>query len=498
MSGQRVYLAADLGASSGRLVAGRFDGRRIELEEIHRFDNGGVRVGDRLHWDVLHQWTELQEGLRRAASLGHSIASVGVDTWGVDFALLGPGGELLGNPYHYRDRRTDGVMEQAFATVPREEIFRRTGIQFLPFNTLYQLIAMRESPLLGAAERLLMMPDLFHWLLSGTASNEYTNATTTQMLDPKNGRWADELLGAFELPASILAAPTPPGTRLGTLLPSVARSTGLPGDVEVVLPGTHDTASAVLAVPATGAVSEQPSWSYISSGTWSLMGVELPGPVIDDRVLARNFTNEGGVGGTIRLLKNIAGLWLVQECRRAWAAQGRDLDWNALMQAAAAAPPRQSLIDPDHADFLAPDDMPQAITDYCRRTGQSVPTSTGEFIRTALESLALRYRKVLEWLAELTGRRVERIHVVGGGTRNTLLCQMTADACGLPVIAGPVEATALGNVLMQAIALGDVADIGQARQIVAQSADPAHYEPRDTAAWDEAFARWEGIVASDT
>jgi rhamnulokinase len=380
--------------------------------------------------------------------------------------------------------------------VPRETIFARSGLQFMQFNTLYQLWAMRlaNSPLLDCAERLLMMPDLFHWLLTGTKSNEFTNATTTQFFDPRNNAWARDLLTAFSIPERILGQVVPPGTALGALRPQVAAETGLSG-VNVVLPATHDTASAVMAVPAEGAAAERPNWCYISSGTWSLMGAEVPRPVINDTCLALNFTNEGGVGGTTRLLKNIAGLWLVQECRRAWNKAGGDHSWDDLNHLAAAAAPLASLVDPDDPCFLAPADMPEAIRDFCRRTGQTVPPDKGSVIRCALESLALRYRLVLGWLEQLVGGRIDTIHVVGGGAQNRQLCQATADASNRVVLAGPVEAAAIGNVLVQAIAHGDIGSIGQAREIVRRSFPLERYEPRNTAAWAGAFRKFESSVA---
>lgn len=492
---QRTYLAIDIGASSGRHVAGSFNGRRLSLNEIYRFENGPVRAAGHLYWNLLAQWQDICRGLRAAAAnSAGEIASVGVDTWGVDFGLLGRGGELLGNPVAYRDSRTDGLMDEAFKLVPRQEIFARTGLQFMQFNTLYQLWAMRRagSPLLDAAESLLMMPDLFHWLLTGVRSNEVTNATTTQFYDPQGRRWSTELVERFDLPANILGPLSPPGTKLGGLLPEVAEQSGLSG-VQVVLPGTHDTASAVAAVPAASPPSAQPDWCYISSGTWSLMGVEVPAPVINEKCQALNFTNEGGIGGTTRLLKNIAGLWLVQECRRIWNEEGKNLNWDDLTRMAAASRPLVSLIDPDDAGFLAPANMPQAIRDYCRRTGQTVPDSEGAVIRCALESLALRYRQVLLWLEQLTGGRLATIHVVGGGTQNRELCQATADACQRPVLAGPVEATAIGNVVVQAIADGQLSSITEARQVIAESFPPDRYEPRDAHAWDEAFGRFQQL-----
>jgi rhamnulokinase len=492
----RAYLAVDLGASSGRLVAGLFDGSRLRLAEVHRFDNGPVAAGGHLYWDLLALWQHVGDALRAAAGadLGQ-IASLGVDTWGVDFALLGRGDELLANPVHYRDPRTDGLLERAFGVVPRREIFAQTGLQFMQFNTLYQLWAMRlsGSPVLDAAARLLMMPDLFHWLLTGEKSNELTSATTTQCYNPATGAWAADLFERFDLPARILGPLTPTGTTLGPLRGEVAAAAGLTG-VQVVLPGTHDTASAVAAVPATTPPAQRPDWCYISSGTWSLLGAEVPRPIINDQCLALNFTNEGGVGGTSRLLKNIAGLWLVQECRRAWSRAGASHTWEDLNHLAAAAPPLASLVDPDDASFLAPADMPQAIAEYCRRTGQGVPADRGAIVRCALESLALRYRLVFGWLEQLTGGRIETIHVVGGGSQNRLLCQFTADACGRVVLAGPTEATAIGNVLVQAIAAGDVGSIAEARQLVRASFPPERYEPRATAAWDDAFSRFQQLV----
>jgi rhamnulokinase len=493
---RRAYLAIDMGASSGRHVAGLFDGQKLELAEIYRFENGPVRAAGHLYWDLLAQWQHVQHGLRAAsaANLGE-IASVGIDTWGVDFGLLGRGDELLANPVHYRDHRTDGLLERAFARVPRKKIFAQTGLQFMQFNTLFQLWAMRleHSPVLDSAESLLMMGDLFHWLLTGEKVNELTNATTTQFYNPLENTWARELLTDFEIPERILGRLAPPGTTLGPLRREVAQDCGLAG-VNVVLPGTHDTASAVMAVPAPGPTSERPSWCYISSGTWSLMGVEVPRPIINDTCLALNFTNEGGVGGTTRLLKNIAGLWLVQECRRVWNQSGADHSWETLNSLAEAAVPLASLVDPDHRDFLVPANMPEAIRGYCRRTGQPVPAEPGAIIRAALESLALRYRMVLGWLEQLVGGRIETIHIVGGGSQNRRLCQATADACQRTVLAGPVEATAIGNLLVQAIAAGDIGSISEARESVARSFPLARYEPHNAPMWDAAFDKFLTLV----
>jgi rhamnulokinase len=492
----QVYLAVDLGASSGRVVAGLFDGGKVQLKEVHRFPNGGVSVGDRLQWDLLGLWTSIQEGLRAGAQrYGGAVVSVGVDTWGVDFGLLGRGDVLLGNPYHYRDRRTEGILPKALEVVPRQEIFAETGLQFMEFNTLYQFWAMRleDSPLLDVAQTFLMIPDLFHWLLTGEKVNEFTNASTTQFYNPQTKTWARGLLSRFGLPASILGQIVQPGTNLGRLQRSVAETTGLSG-AEVVLPGTHDTASAVMAVPAASRPGAAPDWCYISSGTWSLIGVESPEPVVTEKCRELNFTNEGGVGGTTRLLKNIAGLWLVQECRRIWAQSGEERGWDQLVQAAAESKPLVSLIDPDHASFTAPVSMPEAIREFCRRAGQAAPESEGAVIRCALESLALRYRLVLGWLEELTSSRIETIHIVGGGVNNKLLCQMAADACNRRVVAGPSEATALGNVLVQAIASGQFDSVAQAREVVCNSFELQEYLPQNPSPWDEAFERFRKLL----
>ncbi len=489
---ESVFLAIDIGASSGRHLAGRFDGRRLTLEEVHRFDNGPVAAAGHLYWDLLRQWTNVVDGLRVAADrFASHVRSVGVDTWGVDFGLLGRGDELLGNPVCYRDQRTEGMLDRALAIVPREEIFAATGLQFMQINTLYQLLAMRvaKSPLLAAAESFLMMPDLFHWLLTGEKANEQTNASTTQFFDPRRGAWATELFDRLQLPTRILGRLVVPGTRLGGLLPAVAEATGLK-NVEVVLPGTHDTASAVAAVPAASRVGERPDWCYISSGTWSLMGVELPAPIVSEHVRALNFTNEGGVAGTTRLLKNICGLWLIQECRRCWNLAGSKHSWEDLNQLAAAAPPLAALIDVDDASFLAPRDMPEAIRAFCRRTNQSPPQSPGAIVRCALESLALKYRRVLGWLEDLVGGRIETVHIVGGGTQNRQLCQMAADACRRRVVAGPVEATAIGNVTVQAVAAGVVGSIAEAREVIRQCFAVEEYLPRQADLWDAAYERF--------
>jgi rhamnulokinase len=490
MPAAKKLLAYDLGAESGRALLGLFDGTRLRLEVIHRFANGPVRTLDTLHWDVLHLWTEMLNGLRRCAAEHGGPDSVGVDTWGVDFALLGRNGTLLGNPRHYRDPHTEGTLEAAFARVSRQEIFRQTGLQFMRFNTLYQLLALQRdrSPLLDVAETLLFIPDLFHYFFTGIKVNEYTDASTSQMLDPTSRSWAYGLVKAFGLPTNILGTLTAPGTVLGPVRSAVAAETGVVS-MPVIAPASHDTAAAVAAVPAT-----EPSWAYISSGTWSLMGAELPGPLISEQVQRYNFTNEGGVGGTVRFLKNIMGLWLVQECRRAWERAGKAYSYDELTRLAEAAPPFVSLVDPDDSAFLLPPSMPDALGGFCHRTGQPAPVEPGAVVRCTLESLALRYRWVLERLEELLAKRLEVIHIVGGGCHNTLLCQFAADACNRPVVAGPVEATAAGNVLTQALGLRLLGSLAEGREVIRRSFDVATYTPRNPEAWQGPYQRFLALL----
>jgi len=490
---EQIYLAVDLGAESGRVMAGLFDGSQVRLEELHRFPNGPVHVADTMRWDLLRLWSEIQAGLAKAAArFGQNVISVGVDTWGVDFVLLSKTGEILGQPYHYRDRRTLGVMEQTFQRVPRPEIFAQTGLQFMEINSLYQLVAMNQAngPLVDLADRFLMIPDFFHWLLSGSRVVEFTNATTSQMFHPVDRTWSFDLLRRLGVPTGMFGDVVEPGTKLGSLRDDVARRTGLPR-LSVVAPATHDTAAAVAAVPTDH--SGRANWAYISSGTWSLMGLELPHAVLSTRALELNVTNEGGIDGTYRLLKNIMGLWLVQECRRSFERNGTPYDYGLLAQVAKDARPFRAFVDPDDVAFLAPQDMPEAIRDWCRRTSQEIPDTEGGIIRCALESLALKYRMVLGWLEELSGERVEVIHIVGGGTQNELLNQFTANATGVPVVTGPVEATALGNILVQARTAGAVGSLSEIRSIVRASSVMKRYEPQHTSAWNDAYERFQRL-----
>ncbi len=492
-------LALDLGAESGRAMLGRFDGQRLRLTEIHRFPNGPVHLPDGLHWDVLRLWSEIRHGLALALREHKALAGVGLDTWGVDFGLLDRDGVLIGNPYHYRDSRTDGMIEEACRRVPRAEIFAQTGIQFMQLNSLYQLLAMvvQRSPALDIAATFLTMPDLFNYWLTGRKVCEFTIATTTQCYDPRpsppsqggaRGGWAYPLLERLGIPTHIFPEVIPPGTILGELLPTVAEEVGA-GALPVIAPACHDTGSAVAAVPAQG-----PDFAYISSGTWSLVGAELTTPEINEKSLAYDFTNEGGIGGTFRFLKNVTGLWLVQECRRAWAREGEELSYDDLTQLAAQAAPLRSIIDPDHADFLKPGDMPARIRAFCQRTGQPVPESKGEIVRCALESLALKYRRVLERIEEILGRRLEPVHIVGGGVQNRLLNQFTADATGRRVITGPIEATAVGNAIAQLMALGHVGSLEEGRRVVRDSFEMTVYEPSGSDGWDEAYTRLLAVV----
>ena len=487
MTINRNYLAVDLGAESGRVMIGSLVEDRLSLMEAHRFVNIPVRLPDGLHWDVLRIWSEIKSGISAAVSrFDKQVDSIGLDTWGVDFALLDRKGALLANPFHYRDSRTDGMFAEAFRHMPRERIFENTGIQLMEINTLYQLLAMvvRKSPLLEISQTLLTIPDLFNYWLTGKITCEFTNATTTQCFDPHKRDWARPLLGAMGIPEHLFQPVTEPGTVIGSLDQVVADEVGA-GRIPVVAPACHDTSSAVAAIPAEGK-----NFAWISSGTWSILGVEVEQPVVTDQTLQYNFTNEGGVSGKWQLSKNVVGLWIVQECRRAWARQGEKLSYDEITRMASEATPFQFIIDPDFGGFLHPDNMPDQIRQYCRDTGQPVPQEKGELIRSVLESIALKYRCVLERLAEIIGRRFERLHIIGGGTQNRLLNQFTADATQYTCLTGPVEATALGNMLMQGVALGQIESLEYARHLVRKSFPPSVYEPGESKEWDQAYMRF--------
>src|SRR5215207_1111970 len=486
-----ISLAFDLGGSSGKAAAGRFDGRRLHVQEIHRFRNDPVRASGRLHWDILRLLHEIKQGIAAAATAGlGDIESLAVDAWGCDFGLLDRHGELIGNPYHYRDELARGAMEEVLQIVPRTEIFARTGCQFLPINTLYQLYALRQArtEMLERAATLLLIPDLLRFFLTGEPTTEATIASTTQFLSIANGDWDRALLERLGLPSTFLTTIVAPATPAGRLLPEVADEIGCAA-IPVPAVAGHDTASAVAAVPADG------RFAFLSSGTWSLLGTELEQPIVDERALGWNFANEGGIGGTYRLLRNITGLWLVEGCRRAWERQGNWSGYEATAAATIEAPAFQATIDPNDPSFLNPVDMPEAIATFCRTTDQTPPDlqAPGSVMRCVLESLALAYRLVLEQTEALTGYRFPGLHVVGGGTRNDVLLQFTADTIGRPVWSGPTEATAIGNLLGQLMAADRIASVREGRALVRESFPIRTFEPQAREGWDEAFGRFQAL-----
>ena len=490
----RHYIACDLGAESGRVILGSLKDGRLTLEEAHRFPNGPIHIAGSMRWDVPRIFEELKTGLRKIAERGVRAESLSVDSWGLDYAFSGAGQPMLSLPYHYRDSRTDAPFAAAMRSPGPERIFAETGIQFMQINTLYQLIAERaRSPeLLAIAERFLLVADYLHWLFSGEACAEESLASTTQLYNPKTRSWSRLLMETFGFPEKIFPKIVRSGTRLGPLLPDIAAETGA-GPLEIIATCSHDTGAAVAAAPATGE-----DWAYLSSGTWSLIGVELPGPLINEAARAHNFTNEAGFDGTTRFLKNIVGLWILQEARRAWSRQGIELEYAALTREAEGAEPFRSLIDPNDARFLKPGDMPERIAAFCRETGQPAPESPGQFARCIFESLALLYRRTLNELERVTGRAIARLHIVGGGSQSGLLNQFAANATGRLVLAGPVEATAVGNVLLQATALGHLASLAALRETVRASFTITPYHPVDLAPWDRAFDRFDRLVQRAT
>ncbi|WP_213644310.1 rhamnulokinase family protein [Paenibacillus lautus] len=476
-------LAFDLGASSGRAMLGQWNGRTIDVTEIHRFPNDPVRIGDRFQWDILRIYHEVKQGLLRLKGQHNLPSSIGIDTWAVDYGLLDRSGELLMNPYHYRDTRTDGVMEQVFRDVPPAEIFDRTGIQFLSFNTIYQLASLqRQKPyLLQEAERFLMIPDLLRYFLTGEMANEFTNASTTQLYNPLSDSWDDHLLKSLNIPHRLFHPVVQPGTHVGALRSYVTEELGIPS-IPLCTVAEHDTASAVVAVPAL-----EQSFAYLSCGTWSLMGTEVDQPVIHERARELNFTNEGGAYGTYRLLKNIMGLWILQECQRTWEREGLTYSYPELVNMADAAPAFACFIDPDDPVFLPAGDMPKRVVEYATRTKQSIPQGVGALVRCIMESLAMQYRYVLKLTEELSGQKFQGLHMVGGGIHNETLCQWTANAIGRPVWAGPAEGSAIGNMAVQWISQGELSDIWEARAVIRESFPVKIYEPKETPLWEEAY-----------
>ena len=483
-SGGPVYLAFDLGAESGRAVLGRIHSGVLTTHEVHRFNNEPVEYGGSLHWDAPRLWFEMRRALAGLEQM--ELAGIGVDAWGVDYALLGEGGELLSNPYHYRDKRTDGMMDLVFQRVPREEIYRETGIQFMPINTLYQLFAAkRHTPkLLDAARTLVTIPDLFHYWLTGNAVSEFTNATTTQMVNPVTASWSEKLLEALGLPLNLLAQIVPPGSRVGILPAELRSHPGLP-PTPVIAPASHDTASAVAAIAA------RDDTAFLSSGTWSLVGTELDSPLISSEALRLNFTNEGGVCGSTRFLKNVMGLWMLQQCRQSWSSVGQVFEYQELMEFASREPSFAHLVDPDDPSFLHPKSMPEAIDKFCDKTQQPRPKTPGAYVRTVLESLAFKYRLVISDLERLISRSISQIRVIGGGSKNRLLNQFTADATGRRVLAGPAEATALGNLGMQILSTGALASLAEVRVLIERSFPSEIFEPREPARWQQQWQRFQ-------
>lgn len=474
----KTVIPIDIGAESGRVMAAHFDGSYLHLEEVERFPNTVAVVRGTRYWDVLRLWSDIQTGLAKIPRAD----SIGLDTWGVDFALVDKHGQLISNPVQYRDSRTDGMMDYTFQFVPRAQIFERTGIQFMQINSIFQLMSMVKSghASLAYADRFLTIPDLLYYWLTGVQLNEYTNATTTQLYDTRANTWAYDLMEQLGIPTRLFKEITQPGVVKGSY-----------HGVPVSVAAHHDTGSAVVGVPTA-----TPNFAYISSGTWSLLGMETPAPVINEAALAANLTNEGGFGGTNRVLKNIMGLWLLQESRRTWHAQGLDYSYEQLAQLATDSTPFVSLVDPDDARFFPPGDLPSRVQSFCAETDQPVPHEIGALTRCIFESLALKYRLVLHRVMNLTKQAVDVIHIIGGGSQNGLLCQMTADATGIPVLAGPREATALGNAVVQLIALGELENMAQGRQLIRESFPLASYAPQNTAAWEAQIARFERLLTT--
>lgn len=488
--GTHKFIAFDLGATSGRSIAGYLNGDKLEMKELTRFPNAMINVRGHLHWNIFSLFEHLKDGLREFRKVeGCDPESIAVDTWGVDFGLLAPDGSILGVPYAYRDSRTNGMVEEFFKLVPRKKVYELTGIQIMQINSLFQLFAMKKanSPLLNAASDILFMPDLINYLFTGVKKSEFTHASTSQMLNPRTRKWEKTLLDAMGVDVKMLQEVVLPGTVIGHLSDDVCKETGA-GKIPVVAVALHDTGSAIAAVPAEGS-----NWAYLSSGTWSLMGIETKEALINEKTEALNFTNEGGVEGTFRFLKSLTGLWLLEQCKKVWSAK-KDFTYPELVEMAKASKPFQCLVDPDAPDFMAPDNMEDAIREYCRKTGQHVPTTEGETVRCIFDSLALKYRSVLDSLREVSPNPIEKLHVIGGGSKNAFLCQLTANATGIPVLAGPSEATALGNIMVQAMALGVVKSLKEIRQVIGKSVNPDVYNPQDTDAWETAYKTFVKIA----
>ncbi len=486
-------LAFDYGASSGRAILGEYDGSKLTLKETHRFSNDPVLLNGTFTWDFLRLFHEMKQGiLKSALAEGKDISSIGVDTWGVDFGLLTKDGQLLGNPVHYRDSRTDGMIEEACKVIPQEEIYAETGIAFQKFNTLYQLLALKKnnSVMLENADTMLFIPDLFNFYLTGQKVCEYTITSTSQLYNPVKGQWAYEMLEKLGIRTDILPEVVPAGTKLGGLTKEICEELGV-ASIPVIAVAAHDTASAVVSVPFT-----EEGGAYLSSGTWSLLGVELEKPIINENALKLNYTNEGGINNNVRFLKNIMGLWINQECKRHWEKIGEHISFDELDEAALNAQPFKAIIDVDDSVFFEPGNMPTKVQEFCARTNQEVPQTKGEIVRCVMESLALKYRYVIEGLEEIIGKKLPKLHIVGGGCKNTILSQFTANAINRPVVAGPIEATSIGNLAVQLISLGEVKNLQEARQLIANSFPQEVYMPENPAAWDDAYEKFLKIQKS--
>ncbi|AQT69251.1 Rhamnulokinase [Anaerohalosphaera lusitana] len=488
------YIAVDLGAESGRVMLGNVSNDKLELKEIRRFENGAVDQDGTLRWDFARLFCEIKKGIGEAIeAAGGKVEGLAVDSWGVDFGLLDAEGDLVEYPYCYRDSRTDGMLEKAFELMDKRAIYANSGVQFMQINTVYQLLSMKlnNSPALARARTLLFTADLISYLLCGRKYAEYTLASTSQLMNMETGQWSQEIFDGLGLPIELMPEVVTPGIRVGELSPEICSELNCE-PVPVYAAGSHDTASAVAAVPAS-----DENWAYLSSGTWSLLGVEVPEAIVTDDAFEMGFTNEGGVGGTIRFLKNIMGLWLLQECRRDWKEQGRELSYGELAEMAGNAEPFFGFLDVNYDEFLAPGDMPAKINRYLEKTGQKTTEDKGQMARLILDSLAMRYRREIQKVEKASGRAVEVLHVVGGGIKNELLCQLTADAIGKKVVTGPAEATASGNILVQAMGAGQIDSVETARRIVTNSFDLAEYLPRDTAIWNEKYAEFIQLQERD-
>lgn len=482
-------LAFDFGASSGRAIIGCFDGDKITLEEVHRFSNDPVSVGGTVYWDVLRLFYEIKQGIIKAKIAG-GFDSIGIDTWGVDFGLIDSEGKLMENPVHYRDARTVGLVDEAFKTMPKEKLYGITGIQFMELNTLFQLISLKKYRpwMLERADKMLFMPDLFGYMLTGKMCAEYSIASTSQLIDLDKRTWSKEILDAFGIKESVFAPLVQPGTVLGELSKEICEECGV-DPVPVISVCGHDTQSAITSVPC-----EDGDFAFLSSGTWSLFGTELDKPIVNETSMNINITNEGGFDGSTGFLKNIIGLWLIQESRRQWKREGKEYSYADLEKLALAAEPFKCFIDPDAPEFVPHGNIPERVREFCRKTGQYVPETVGEIMRCIYESLAMKYRLTFEKLRECTERDYPIIHVIGGGTKDGLLCQMTANSCDRTVKAGPIEATVMGNVAVQLMSDGSVENIGQARKIVAESSELKTFEPKDTDKWAEAYEDFLKII----